>query len=208
MKDNSGKVNLVVIAVIIMVQMVLVVGVYFLLSGTTQEEPIKFTAIDKTEIPDLDTSPKPKGKNKADEEDVSSDRPSNDNSSSSRPKSRPKGGGGFDFDSGGAKDYIKEYALFSLGDVIVNPTGSDGRFFVTSISLEYKQIDKKLPDELKNKVPAFQHRVNRYFSSQTMEDLRNPEKLDDFHEDVMRQINGSLVEGRITDVFFTQWVIQ
>ena len=116
-----------------------------------------------------------------------------------------------DYDRGGAsygaKDYVKDYTLYDLDNLIVNPVGSD-RYLVLTIQLEHRQADKKLPDELKNKTPLLMDELNLYFSKQTIEDLKDVENRAKFKDDTLRSINRMLLEGRVTDVFFPQFVVQ
>jgi len=119
-----------------------------------------------------------------------------------RAPTRGGGGGGF-----GARDFARDFTLFNVDDIIVNPAGVD-RFFVTSLSLEHRQADRNLPVELRNKTPLIKDAVIGYFSRLTVEELRDIDNRENYREDVMRIINGMLIEGRVTNVVFQQWVIQ
>lgn len=181
MIDTKGKINIIVIIVIILVQLLIAAGLYFFVLKE-KDEPVKLTTLEKTEIlPQKQTS-------------VAS-RNSEIRSSDT-------------IQSLEARDYIKDFTIFDLGDLIVNPLGTESRFFIVTISFEHRQSDRRLPDELKNKVPLFRDRLIGYFSRLTVDDLRNIENRDIFKDDIMQMINSMLTEGRITNVFFEQFVIQ
>jgi flagellar basal body-associated protein FliL len=190
MKNNQGKVDILVILVIILANALLGFILYFFFirdaESTSKDDfhPIQTGKMDNYA--------------KDDYNDVKKNDRNNDRKSDYAD----------DYDDIGAKDYIKDYNMWELGEIVVNPYGAENRFFVTSIFIEYRLSDKKLPDELKAKLPLFKGEVVHYFSNLTVEELRNIEKRNNYKRDVMRMINGRLIEGRITDLSFQQWVVQ
>jgi flagellar basal body-associated protein FliL len=192
MNNESGKVNLIVVAIIIVVQLLLAAGVYFLFFSAPSEVQPTMTAIERTDV------------------DVFIPRPTEARNEPTSERNRPAGSSMWEVGGGVAKDYLKDYTIFQLGDIVVNPTltTDENRFFVVSVSFEYRRADRKLPDELKQKSPLFRDGVMGYFSRLTVDDLRNFENREIFKEDLMRMMNNLLVEGRITDVFFEQFVLQ
>jgi len=106
-----------------------------------------------------------------------------------------------------SKDYTKEYAMFDLDQIVVNPLGGGMSMFSAMVSLEYKQSDKNLPTELKNKKRVIEDRVGFYFSSKTVEELRKFENRETFKDEIMNTINGLLREGRITEISFSRFNI-
>ncbi len=176
--NNKGKINILIIVIIVLVQLIIGVAIYFLFLRE-KSEPIRLKALETTTLTDTTSS-------------ISKDKDDNDLKSNS-------------FD---AKDYIKDYTIFSIGDLIINPYGSESRFFIISISFEHRQAEKKLPDELKNKTPLIKDRLIGYFSRLAIEDLQKIDNRDIFKDDIMKTVNSMLTEGRITNVFFEQYVIQ
>jgi hypothetical protein len=108
----------------------------------------------------------------------------------------------------GARCYIRDFTIFSLGEIIVNPREAERAFFITTISLEHRQADRRLPQELQAKTSILLDRVQTYFSGLTLDDLRNPDNRPVFRNDIISILNNQLIEGRVTDVLFEQWVIQ
>ncbi len=106
------------------------------------------------------------------------------------------------------KDYIKDYTVYSLGDIVVNIPGDETHYLVVTVAFEYQLKDKKLPDELKNKDVLIKDKLNSYFAAKTLAELQDITKRDKMKEDIMEQVNEMLLEGEITKVLFAQFVIQ
>jgi len=179
--NNKGKINILVIIIIVVVQLIAVAAVWwFFIRETGEVEPTGPKPIAKTEV-----EPPP-----------STDKKTDDTSTTGT-------------DNGKALDFIKDYAIFSLGDVVLNPKGAEkNTFFITTISFQYRLADKNIAVELKNKTPLFRDSILSYFARFTLDDLKNIEMRDTFKEDIQRMVNSSLLEGRITNVLFEQFVIQ
>jgi len=111
-------------------------------------------------------------------------------------------------DNSQSKDYFNEYAIYNWEDIIVNPSNSSERFLMVSLGFEYKLEDEKLPDELKNKTILITDNLNTYFSSQKIEDLVINDFRNKMKVDIIKIVNSQLSEGKITRVFFAQYVIQ
>ena len=190
MRDNIGKINILVVVIIVLVQVIILGGGYFFfIRDTSQEAPQKLQTLERTEV---QTAPRPRV-------EPSPERVNNGSSQ-----------GFIDtgvYDAGG-KDYIKEYSLFNLGDLTIVLSGPETTYLVVGITFEYRQSDKKLPDEMRNKTPIFKDRLIAYFSRLTLDDIKNHENRDIFKEDILRIINSQLLEGRITNVLFEQFVFQ
>ena len=181
MNNNFGKINALVIIIIVLVQLLISVCIYFfLLRSSGEEQPQRLSTLQQTEVYQPPRNEEPR-----------------------HSENRSFSGGS----SYGAKDYTRDFAIFNLGQSIVNPSGVD-RLFITTVLFEYRQTDRRLPAELQNKAPMMKDRVAGYFSRLSLEDLRDVENRDIFRDDIMRIINNLLVDGRITDVFFEEFIIQ
>lgn len=111
-------------------------------------------------------------------------------------------------DSKDAKDYLNEYSVFNVNDIVVNPKDSPESFLVVSIAFEYQIKNVNLPNELKNKDLLIKDKILTYFSSKNASELQAIENRELFKSDLKKLINGSLIEGRITNVLFSQYVMQ
>ena len=190
MFNNNGKINILVVIIIVLVQVIILGGGYFFfIRDTSEEPPQRLQTLERTEV---QPPPRPRV-------EPNLDRASNNSS---------QGFSDSGIYDGGGKDYIKEYALFNLGDLTIVLSGPETTYFVVGITFEYRQSDKKLPDEMRNKTPIFKDRLIGYFSRLTIDDIKVYENRDIFKEDILRIVNGQLLEGRITNVLFEQFVFQ
>jgi flagellar basal body-associated protein FliL len=188
--NNYGKVNFLVVIIIVLVQFLLFGGLFVWFFVINPDEPLGATRTsnnlpaptEMTPIQQQQQAPPPP------RDDPGSDR-----------------GRGLGF---GARDFTRDFALVAIGDVIVNPAGADNRFFIVSVSLEHRQADRRLPAEIASKTPLIQDTLTSYFSRLTVEEIRNIDYRETYREDIMRLINGLLMEGRVTNVIFSQWIVQ
>ena len=197
MYNNHGKVNIIVILLIIIIQLLISGGVYFLFlkDRAAAGENQGLSAIDAARIDVQPAQPM-----------RTPERP--DPRAAQNPPERGSFMDSSQYDV--AKDYEKDFALFKLDDIIINPAGTENqsRFFVVTITFEYRQADRRLPNELTNKTPVLKDRIIEYFSKMTVEEIRKLENRQSFKMDIMRMANNSLLHGRVTDVIFDQFIIQ
>jgi len=107
------------------------------------------------------------------------------------------------------KDYIREYTIYEIpGQIAINPRGSDYTFFAIKVAMEFQTADRKLLDELKKKTKIMEERIENYFAQKTVEEIKNINNRDLFKRELMRSLNSILADGKITDIFFPQYVIQ
>jgi len=107
-----------------------------------------------------------------------------------------------------AKDYLEEYSLYTVSDIVINPKDSPESFLVVSIALEFQLKDELLGEELKNKEILIKDKILTYFSQKTKTELQMIENREKFKSDIKKIINTLLKEGRVTNVLFSQYVIQ
>ena len=190
-RNTDGKINIIIIAVIILVNFLLLGGFYFFFLMEPKPEQPTFQPIESGEPPQARNNARtPEARERAREE--------LEQAASSSDDSGP---------NLAAKDFIIEYATWPLGQIAVNPAGSQ-RFFIATITFEHRIADKNLPTELKNKLPLLNDAITSYFSKKAEEELRVFDNRDGFKTDILKMVNDLLLEGRITNVLFEQFVIQ
>jgi len=211
MNNNYGKVSIGVVFAIVFVQLAIFGALYWFVLRETPEENPQMSLLPPEGLAPTPTARPPQQQQQA--QQPAQQRQTQPPPLSSRDtrdtREARSFGGSDDFV---ARDYIREFSLFPLGDVIVNPRGAESRFFITTISLEYRQptrnMNQNLVQEIQAKVSIIRDRLQRYFSGVSLEDLRDVDNREIFKEETMRIINNLLLEGRITDVIFEQWVVQ
>lgn len=95
--------------------------------------------------------------------------------------------------------------VYSLTDIIVNPSGQR-RVFMVSIAVEV--FDVKALDELKRREPLLRDNLITLFSSQPIEVLADIRYRQAFRARVKKVMDYQLGEGIVTRVFFDKWVFQ
>ena len=101
-----------------------------------------------------------------------------------------------------------EYGDFmELDNLIVNPAGTDGqRYLMVKLGLESNE--PKALEEVTSKKVVVRDRVLKILSSQTVEQLSSIQARDTLKEDLLRSVNEILQKGKITRLYFTQYVLQ
>ncbi|HPY96338.1 MAG TPA: flagellar basal body-associated FliL family protein [Candidatus Cloacimonadota bacterium] len=107
-----------------------------------------------------------------------------------------------------SKDYLKEYMVTELSDIVVNPRNSPESFLVVSIALEHQVKNVNLATELKNKDLLIKDKILTYFSFIEKEELQDIDNREKFKKDIKKEINSMLNEGKVTSVLISQFVIQ
>ena len=101
-----------------------------------------------------------------------------------------------------------EYGEFKeMDNLIINPTGTDGKRYLM-VKLGFESDNPKALEELTTKDIVIRDAIVRYLSAQTVPDLAAIEKRDSLKQDLRKNINKILENGRITRLYFTQYVLQ
>ncbi|MCD4651599.1 MAG: flagellar basal body-associated FliL family protein [Candidatus Cloacimonetes bacterium] len=109
------------------------------------------------------------------------------------------------------KNYAKNFAVLTLDnfqEIVVNPQNSEGHILMISIGLEYRLKEKKLPEEIDVKLAILKNNLNLLLASQLLSDLYNFEYRETLAGQMLATLNKSLVEGELTRVFITEYIIQ
>ncbi|NIZ18496.1 flagellar basal body-associated FliL family protein [Entomospira culicis] len=81
-----------------------------------------------------------------------------------------------------------------------------GRTFMIDVRLGYRPGDEKTIAELARRTPQLQDLLRQFFSSQKVENL-TPEREDALKAELRNQVNNILSQGQVTDVIFTEKII-
>lgn len=109
--------------------------------------------------------------------------------------------------SSGAGDTPQKYGSFTRMDgLVVNPSGSDGRYLAVSIAFESKSSSAKT--ELKKKKVVVQDAILSLLSAKTVEELSDPDQRDELKAELLKETNSILGRGTINRLYFTEFVLQ
>jgi flagellar protein FliL len=81
-----------------------------------------------------------------------------------------------------------------------------GRTFMVEVMLGYQPGDERTASELGRRSHQLQDLLRQFFSSQRVENLA-PEREDALKAELRNQVNSILSQGRVTDVIFTQFIV-
>ncbi|MCF6173783.1 MAG: flagellar basal body-associated protein FliL [Campylobacteraceae bacterium] len=104
-------------------------------------------------------------------------------------------------------DYLTVGPMYPMSQFIVNLLSENGsRFLKTTINLE---MDKpELSNELDKKKPLIRDIIIRILSSKTFEEVSTMKGKSRLKDEIVNKINNVLADGRIRDVFFTDFIVQ
>ncbi|MCL6447147.1 MAG: flagellar basal body-associated FliL family protein [Armatimonadetes bacterium] len=95
-----------------------------------------------------------------------------------------------------------------LGDKVVNlANGESGRYLRVRVVLEYPG-EKKLAEEIKARQPAFTEKVLNIFRSKKAEEILPVKNQEKVKEEILSAINEELHYGKVSQVYFTDFLVQ
>ncbi|MDT3699252.1 MAG: flagellar basal body-associated FliL family protein [Thermincola sp.] len=96
---------------------------------------------------------------------------------------------------------------FDAGEYITNLANEGGsRFIKVKVVLAFP--DPKMSEEIQNKTPEIQHTINIVLRGHKAEDLAKPKAMENLADSLKKEINGLLLNGNISSVYFTSFVVQ
>jgi len=97
--------------------------------------------------------------------------------------------------------------IFTIGDLTVNPYGSNGlRFVIAEIALEAESEDSI--EELKKREPQIKDLLIRYFRQRSTNQILNPAFQDSSTKSLREEINSRLYKGKIDSLYYLKLVVQ
>ncbi len=95
-----------------------------------------------------------------------------------------------------------------VDDIVLNPAGTNGkRFLRLGLAIETKD-GAPLIAELDSRSAQMRDLLIRKFSSRTIEELSDPVVREEIRISCIEEINGRLAVGEISDMYFTDYVLQ
>lgn len=98
--------------------------------------------------------------------------------------------------------------LYALGEeIIANLADSDSDHFVkTKITLELS--NKKVEKEVQARTPQIRDTILNTLRSKQTVDFKQKEGLNSLRQEIIRKCNENLIDGKIINVYFTDFVMQ
>ena len=111
--------------------------------------------------------------------------------------------------SGASTDaaHLEDLTFFRLDPMIVNPADSDGeRYLKATIALE--MYEEGIEQELEKRLPQIKNQINNVLSSKSIEQIKTNEDREKLRREILTRVNGMLVTGRLSNVYFEEFVYQ
>lgn len=108
------------------------------------------------------------------------------------------------------QDFLKEYTVFAddnLKDIAVPPRNGKGQYLSCSIVFSHQTANANLGAELKAKAPIIRDALIDYFTAQDVNFLADVANREAIKTQVLNLVNGTLKEGEITGVSFTNFIV-
>lgn len=97
--------------------------------------------------------------------------------------------------------------IYMLGDIIINPAGSNGiRYVAMSIGLGV--TDSKALDELKNREIQIRDAINLLLSQKTLGKFIDIKERGELKKEILTAINEKMANYQVKSIYFTEYVIQ
>ncbi|MCX8085091.1 MAG: flagellar basal body-associated FliL family protein [Calditerrivibrio sp.] len=107
----------------------------------------------------------------------------------------------------GGKDAKNKTIVYSMGAIIVNLADQGvQRYLKVQIALELD--NPKLEEEMKKREPQIKDIIISVLSSKTVADVNTPQGKIALKQEIIKRANMVIVEGEITDLFFSEFIVQ
>ncbi len=99
--------------------------------------------------------------------------------------------------------------LFVIEDLVINPAGTRAsRFLRVAAALEYPIDEAAVGAELEQRRFQFRDLFITEFSSRTLDELVDAQVKEEIREELLSRLNRKINAGKLTNLYFTEYVIQ
>lgn len=105
---------------------------------------------------------------------------------------------------------VMEKTYVDLGEIKVNLSDNSKKFFKGNISVGYDKNDKTTKKQLQKdkQLVVAKDAANFYFKSKSYDFLNNSDNIDKIKDELITTINSNLQNAKITDVKFSNFIVQ
>ncbi len=115
------------------------------------------------------------------------------------------GGGGNGEDSAAQAQKEELGPTTKLGDFVVNL--AEGESFV-KVNIVFEVSNEKVMEEINQRSPQMRDTIISILRKQNQEGVNSVEGTRKLRTDIMERVNDNLMKGKVTNVFFTEFVLQ
>ena len=99
--------------------------------------------------------------------------------------------------------------LFLIENIIVNPTGTRAtRYLRVAAALEYPSEQPEIGIELEKRTYQFRDILLTELAARTVDELVDARVREEIREELLARLNSSMADGMLTNLYFTEYVIQ
>lgn len=109
------------------------------------------------------------------------------------------------------QEIINRMKQYSLDPTVVNLAGTNAeRYLKVSVSLGYEVsgLEDTLRQELDGRRSEIQNQLITVLSAKQVQDVDSVDGREAIRREILSRINGMLVSGRVTNVYYTEFVVQ
>ena len=92
-----------------------------------------------------------------------------------------------------------------IGDFVVNL--AEGKTFV-KVNIVFEVSNEKVMEEVGQRSPQIRDTIISILRKQNQEEISSVEGTRKLRTDIMKRVNENLMKGKVTNVFFTEFVLQ
>ncbi len=124
-------------------------------------------------------------------------------------QSAPVSGGGNPAQNmrSGGNVFLSMGPIYKFDQLIVNLSSQGGRRYLKT-TVDAELSTDKLALELDTKIPALRDVLISVLSSKTIEEISTVNGKEKLKDELVERMNESLVDGKIVNIFFTEFVVQ
>lgn len=107
------------------------------------------------------------------------------------------------------KQEVKEESFHSSGEYLVNLANTNSRRYLkTTVVLAYDVKNEALTEELATKNDAIRDCIISVLRTKKVEDLETATGPEELKKEIITRVNSVLAKGRVTNVYYKEFVIQ
>jgi flagellar FliL protein len=111
-----------------------------------------------------------------------------------------------EIDKRNKKEYIAK-PKYHLETFIVNLADPKGKRYLR-LTMDLEMDKETLRDEIEKRVPQIRNTILMIIPTRTVEDIQSLEGKIALRDEIMTEMNNILKTGRVTNIYFTEFVVQ
>lgn len=102
---------------------------------------------------------------------------------------------------------LEKLVFFRIDPLIVNPADSNGERYLKA-SVTFEMLDPEVQRELDRRLPQIKNQINNILSSKTISEIQTNKDRENIRREILERVNGVLIKGRLSNVYFEEFVYQ